>query len=83
METRLIFLDHRGGYTYRGDGGRKVITLTDGCLRLRDSGRQIHHNIPRSVTSSIANEVTSMSSQKTLDRCCSGDRTQNRHRWVG
>ncbi len=39
-----------------------VIALTDGRLHLRDSGRQIHHVVPRSVTSSIASEVTGMSS---------------------
>ena len=57
-----------------------VITLTDGCLRLRNSGRQIRRNISRGVTSSIANEVICTASQKILVMCCTGDRTVNRHR---
>ena len=60
-----------------------VITLTDGCLRLRDSGRQIHRDIPGSVTSSIQSEVNCRPSQKTFVMCCISDRTPNRHRWVG
>ena len=57
-----------------------VITLTDGCLHLRNSGRQIHRAISRGVTNSIANEVICMASQKILVMCCISDRTVNRHR---